>query len=190
MDSVGHQAVVLDAAQNIYAGLSAANGDRAGILNQGRAETAIDLASGGIIDYTLTEAKNFQGFDIPGIDIDPRRTVAPAPGVTGDEFVAWINTIDVNDINRWGGVMGFKPSHVVDMIRTGQWRLVSRGTGKYTVMADTLGDGTFGREYGAVQRRQGGNFTIDWFDTGDKFDPTQGITDDEINLISTAGIRG
>ena len=178
--SVAHQAVVEDAARNIYAGLSAANGDRSGTLNQGRAETAIDLASGGIIDYTLTEAKNFQGFDVPGFDIDPRRTVAPAPGVTGDEFTAWVNTIDVNDVNRWGGVVGFKPGHVVDMIRTGSWRLVSRGAGKYKVMAETLGDGTFGREYGAVQSRGGGNFTIDWFDTGEKFDP---LDDDEISLL-------
>ena len=187
--SVTHKRVVLDAALDIYAGLAAEDGDVSGLLSIERTSKALELATGGIIDYTLADAPNFAGFDVPGFDADPARTVAPAPGVSGEQMGAWIDGIDVSDVKRWGGVQGIKPTTVVQMIRTGQWRLVSVGGGQYAVEAQVTGSDPFIDKFRPIMQRDNTEepFVLDWNNKGDEFNPLEGIGDDISLLPSTEG---
>lgn len=136
-------------------------------VDEDKVHQAIDSLTGGQIDYhpqhtaPSADGKPSFGSDIFG----SQKLPAPAPGVTGDDFTAWVRTLTEADIKQSGGVAGFEdnPEQVLRWIRRQDngAQLVSVGRGLYGIQIIGL-DGNPQLLLSAKDPRM--PFMIDWED--------------------------
>lgn len=117
-EAPAQRADMLEAVRNIYAALSAEAGDFEGVLDGDRLELAVETATGGVIEW----------------DRGPEDSIifAPRRGVTEDDFEDWVDGLRPSDLEAMGGVAGFEPKRVLELIRD-ESMLQSVGQGRYLV---------------------------------------------------------
>lgn len=102
---------VEDTIRAVYAGMAAADGDVTGEYNDDRLEAAIDMVTGGLIE--------FRGHMMP----------APERGVTNRQFSSWADSIGAD---RFKGVAGLTPEQAADAYSRDGW-LQPVGPNQYAI---------------------------------------------------------